>query len=1125
MRQIINGCLIAMLLGMSASIVGDDTDIYMSPSASQGTAMVMLSIDWRPNLGSTVCNGGECQSLIDEGFLTPVNPNQITYFEVLKATLKKVLDPLEGLSLGLMMSHDNKNNCAGPTKTGCSNGGYILSGFKDISDANERAQLYAALDAIPLAHGNASHKYQGKELFFEFFRYLTGQGVYNGHNGWTDYGTNKNLNIDDQLDTSPHDAATLSWDGSIETNGTYTSPINDMGSCSKIYTINVLFQVSQQEDDSDNALTASKPNGGMGGISGGATFPTVLEYLHDTDLADGSFNSSVDIPGKQNVTSYFISANENTTTHGYANAGGTGRALGLSEDPDELYRTLHDLFQEILSVSTTFVSPSVPVNVFNRAQTLNDMYISVFQANEDMQPRWTGNLKKLKIAEDASGNLYLRDANGQAAVAADGRIKHSALTYWTHPGDLPDPGPDDEFVAGKDGRTVDRGGAGGVIPGYRPLNGNSPGLLNPTGTPTASTARKLFTEPDSSVNGTAADLRPLAANTETVQALLTTGDSAESLYQTVMGCGACTYAGATAAQKADAEARVLELVKFARGLDLMDENSDGDTSDARPWIFGDALHSRPVAINYGAIGMATQNNPDIRIVMGSNDGFVRMFDADDNSGVELWGFAPRAMIPKMLRLKDNNIDTPVHPYLVDGAPSILAVDNNGDGTLNHSAGDRVVVYFGLRRGGKRYYALDISNPDAPDLLWSIANSDADFTQLGQSWSTPRVARLRVDADDNAATSGDVNSVYVLMFAGGYNGDDAGDKLGDLGKDERDEASAFVGSNDDEGNAVFIVNALTGELIWKAVKTATGESTGPVSSQPQLYKHSNLHDSIAANLSIADTNGDAYMDRMYVGDTGGVVWRGDIPGALRSDWTLKPVLSVGRHFSNSNAADRRFFHRVDFVQSRDQTGDFDAVIVGSGDRPYPLGTAVQNYMYMFKDRNTTSGNPPSAAKDHDDLADLTDNCMQDQDATDCSDADVESKLTDGWRIKLENCADGSTGNCGEKSLAQPLTIQGKVFFTTYVPPGTNVSDSCTPSEGGGLYYGISMFDASAVFNFDVSNDGSGSETLERFESMKAHGIPAQLVPMSDGKVIRSDLQIEDTSARTSAETYWYERSRR
>ena len=106
---------LALLLTAGGS-AADDTDIYLMqkeiPVASQ--PMVMFSLDYRPNLGSAACNRGECQSLIDEGYL-PVKASY-TFFDVLQAALKKVMKPLEGVRVGLMLNHDNKTNCAGPTK-------------------------------------------------------------------------------------------------------------------------------------------------------------------------------------------------------------------------------------------------------------------------------------------------------------------------------------------------------------------------------------------------------------------------------------------------------------------------------------------------------------------------------------------------------------------------------------------------------------------------------------------------------------------------------------------------------------------------------------------------------------------------------------------------------------------------------------------------------------------------------------------------------------------------------------------------------------------------------------------------------------------------------------------------
>ena len=49
---------------------------------------------------------------------------------------------------------------------------------------------------MPIPQGGLSHSYQGKELFFEFFRYLTGQSVFNAHNGYTDFGTKNTFNLD-----------------------------------------------------------------------------------------------------------------------------------------------------------------------------------------------------------------------------------------------------------------------------------------------------------------------------------------------------------------------------------------------------------------------------------------------------------------------------------------------------------------------------------------------------------------------------------------------------------------------------------------------------------------------------------------------------------------------------------------------------------------------------------------------------------------------------------------------------------------------------------------------------------------------------------------------------------------
>ena len=175
-----------------------------------------------------------------------------------------------------------------------------------------------------------------------------------------------------------------------------------------------------------------------------------------------------------------------------------------------------------------------------------------------------------------------------------------------------------------------------------------------------------------------------------------------------------------------------------------------------------------------------------------------------------------------------------------------------------------------------------------------------------------------------------------MFAGGY----------DLNKDTR----GSVGTDDSEGNAIFVVNAETGDLVWKAVQSGGGSAT--------VFEHPRLTDSIPSTLSVGDTDGDGFTDRLVVGDTGGNVWRADIHGPDTADWKLTLLASLGRHGTGASgiASDRRFFHRPDLVPSKDGNGMFDAVVIGSGNRPNPLDMdgMTTDYAFMIKDRHVAPG---------------------------------------------------------------------------------------------------------------------------------------------------------------------------
>ena len=1086
--------------------VADDTDIYLKPTTPSGSEpLVMFVLDWRANLGSTVqcAVGSYCAQLRTDGYLadgkTAASGQATTRFDMLRAVLKKVLDPLGGVRIGFMINHSNKVNCAGfPPVSQCSNGAYVMMGFNSMSkgsdddntfqtsgeDAN-KLKFSSLLDGIPIPQGNLAHPYQGKELYFELFRYLTGQGVYNGHTGFIDYGDSPNDTVN-----LPLDHPTLSWDASIETGGgndvKYVSPLTNASACSKIYVINLMFQVSQQEDDSDAAITETKINGGMQGINLSGPnnkFATVVKYMNDADLADGTYGTAPKLESKQNVISYFLvdPTKINTTTTSYAAAGGTGVPLPLSSDPQVLVSTLQNIFKSILSVSTTFVAPSVPVNVFNRSQIINEVFLALFEADQAALPFCPGNLKKVKLANNSvTGVPELQDANGINAIDIDGRLIPSALTYWTAAASLPAPGTGE--VAGADGRAIKRGGAGQKVPGF--LSG-TPGLAN-----SDSAARQIFTEdPTNASNG----LLALGGDATTAGLTWTNVTARWS-----PAASTNNYAGATVAEQNQA---VLDL-RYARGLAATSIN---DTTTTRTWFLGDPLHSRPLPVNYGARTGYSSTNPDIRILVATTDGLLHMFrdTATDGSqsGTETWGFAPRVALSGLNRLRTAAVgSSPVHPIFFDGSPVVYQFDKNKDGTIDAADGDKVFAFIGLRRGGKAYYALDITNPDAPKFLWRIDRATpnaVDFAELGQSWSTPSVGLLDIGS----------GAQPVVVFGGGYNGDDDGDNLGDLGKDAANRVNTIPGTDDDEGNAIFIVDAQTGALIWKAVKGGTRT----YSSANKTYQHPSLTDSIPSELAAADTDGDGKFDRLYFGDTGGQVWRADLAGTDRSNWSLTVMLNAGRRFDNTPSNDLRFFNRPDVVQTRVGNANFDAVLIGSGDRENPLNNTVVNQFFMLKDRNTISGSPPTTVLTPNNLADLTLDCV----TTGTCSSTVAAKLTDGgWFFKL--------GGLGEKNLAAAVTVGGTVFFTTFIP--TAPSGTCGLSEGSGAQYAVKLQTAQAVYNYNTANDLNGV-TLDRSDSLGGGGIPVEVVPIGNNRVLVQGQEvgqnIQTVNSPTNWQTYWYQ----
>jgi type IV pilus assembly protein PilY1 len=277
----------------------------------------------------------------------------------------------------------------------------------------------------------------------------------------------------------------------------------------------------------------------------------------------------------------------------------------------------------------------------------------------------------------------------------------------------------------------------------------------------------------------------------------------------------------------------------------------------------------------------------------------------------------------------------------------------------------------------------------------------------------------------------------------------------------------------------------------------------------------MKDSIPSTLTVADSDGDGITDRIVVGDTGGNIWRADIGGVDTGDWKVSLLASLGRHSSGASGitSDRRFFHRPDLVPSKDDKGLFDGVVIGSGDRANPLdsGGTQTNFTYMIKDRQTSVGSGVNTGLQHVDFGDVTSNCLQ-------NNGGCAVNLLNGWRLQLTEP--------GEKVLATALTLTGKVFFTTYLPHASTGVTACSPSEGAGRLYAVSLQDATSVINYDTSDDYPDQDpeqpnsTADRSVELRSGGIPAEVVSVPPNKILRPDLQIDNVNATTRWRTFWH-----
>ncbi|MGQ0591126.1 MAG: pilus assembly protein [Gammaproteobacteria bacterium] len=846
----------------------------------------------------------------------------------------------------------------------------------------------------------------------------------------------------------------------------YKSPMDF--ECQKNFIVYLTDGLPTYDGDADSAIGSllsgtTLPSGDRTCAHGTSENPQdncldeLAEYLHEKDLRS-------DLNGKQNAVTYTIGFTLDFPLLSQAATKGGGRYF-TANTSQELSSAFTQIVTEIRRISDTFTAPAVSVNAFNRLFHRDELYFAVFRPDADI--RWPGNLKRYKIGV-RDGEFAILDKNNNPAIDANtGFFSDSSTSIWTDAAeDVPD------------GGAPEKGGAAGEL--RTPATRN---LYTYTGDYTDSSVKVL---------------------SDAVNHL---NDSNTNLTSAMLG----------------SPANRTELIQWARGVDVDDEDADGDSTEARRDM-GDPLHGNPVLVTYGGTEVA----PDITVYVTTNDGYLHAIDAGNNSdgstepnrGGEIFAFVPQEMLG---RLKDLQDDPPIpgagRDYGLDG-PMTAWVKENPDDTdaeIEPAEGDHVYLYFGQRRGGNNYYALDVTDRTAPRLMWRIQGGVAgDFAELSETWSGPKRTRVQLGATE--ATQRD-----VLIFGGGF---------------DPDQETSTVPGPDSQGRAIYMVDALTGQRLWWA-----GYDDPASVSAPDLA-FDDMTNSIPANVRVIDLDRNGLADRMYAADLGGRLWRFDINnGPDHGPAVGEPLVSgtLMAEFQKATATDvpgteavnRRFFNEPDAALiSPPGKPSFMSVSIGSGNRSHPLNKVTQDRFYMVRDPNplfkpvNASGGDAYPAQwplQEDDMYDVT-NVI---DFNDTQQAALDGGP--GWMIHL---SDAGSAFVGEKALTEAVTFNGVVLFATFTPVATASTNACSPSQGTGRVYAVNVLNGNPVFNLDQAGDPNDLTRTDRSLNLVRTGLPPDIVilfpepdpnnPGSGGPVALAGPEVlnELDLKNPIVKTYWY-----
>ena len=1035
--------LIAAALLLPSAAHAEDIDVF-SGASIKATPNVLFVIDNTANWSPVFTN--EMAALSGVFNALPVNADGTARFNI-----------------GIMFATE--------TGTGNSNtqGGYVRAAMRPMTAANA-AHYAAMINNFDKLKDKSNGGYSALEMAEAYLYFTAGTPYAGGGKIKSDFLLNLCPGCGLAAGELTADKAVYALTGNAlsSENATSYNPLPGASGCTKnfiIYISNGPNQESNSVDGTANTLLAAA-GGDTTQIAispvGSATNPSDewARFMKSSSAGVVTYTIDVNPPstGQGPGWTAMLKSMADVSAGGYAavtpNSSGTITANSISN------AILKDLSQ-IQAVNSVYASVSLPASVNTQGTYLNQVYIGMFRPDPDANPKWYGNLKQYQMG--FIGNvLDMEDAAGRSAINnLTGFITECARSFWTpttvdtywsffpEGACLPPVGKPSTYYQNSnypDGNIVEKGGEGYLL--------------------RSNTTRNVYT------------CSPTFGTCATTSSLTSFATSNGVLTPAVLG--------------APDAATTTNYINFARGLDVLDENTDGlTTTQMRPSAHGDVVHSRPVAINYGS-----SSSPSVVVFYGANDGLLHAINGNQTGnigtvvpGAEIWSFMPPEFYPSISRLYNNSpqISFPNVSATVTPTPTPKSYSIDGPMTA-YANGTNTWLYAPMRRGGRVLYAFDVTTPASPKLKWKVgcpnnftAPGVADnctggttgFSGMGQAWGSAKIIK--------AAGYGSGASPMVI-FGGGY--------------DTCEDSDPATCTATTKGNQVYVLDASTGALL------ATFSTTRAV----------------IADVAIApDSSGLALYG--YVVDLGGNIYRINMGMGAPASWTMTQIASLGCATVTTCTAtgNRKFMFAPDLVL---QNGVY-TLLLGSGDREKPLlytalgapvGTvvnSVHDYFFAVED-NPTDGTWLSSEN-----ANCSSNiiCLNSLVAVTSSTAPSATTLAahKGWYMSLSST---------EQVVTSAITIFGTVYFSTHIP-AVPVANACTSTLGTTKLYNVS-FAAPAIMNTTLPPVGLPPSPVAGLVS-----IGGTTVPFCIGCNPASPLQsTEPTAAPGTSPTepksrvYWY-----